>query len=62
MNSLAVRYALEFAIVIPAAVFALLPVMSSLRFSSSRALVVAGVLLSGSVALAAHVCGGARHE
>ena len=50
-----VRYALEFAIILPAAVFALLPVRCALRFNGLRFAAVTALLLLGIVVVSAYV-------
>lgn len=54
-ENLTLRYMFEFAIIIPAVVFAVLPVIDDLRFKSWPACITGGILLVGFVILGAYL-------
>lgn len=55
-TEITLRYALEFSIIIPAALFAFMPVNSYMRFTSLKSYIMAGVLLILSVFVSAYFC------
>ncbi|MBQ7732566.1 MAG: GHKL domain-containing protein [Synergistaceae bacterium] len=54
--NLFLRYSLEIALVIPMAVFAVLPVVNCLKFDSMRALIFAAVFLAAFILTGAYLC------
>ena len=56
MNNLALRYSLEFALVIPAAIFAVLPVIYNLKFDSLYALGLSVIFLGAFILTGAYLC------
>ncbi|MBQ6772812.1 MAG: sensor histidine kinase [Synergistaceae bacterium] len=56
MNNLALRYSLEFALIIPAAVFAVLPVIDDLKFDSLYALGLSIIFLGAFILTGSYLC------
>ncbi|MBQ9596461.1 MAG: hypothetical protein IJR35_11455, partial [Synergistaceae bacterium] len=54
--NLFLRYTLEFALVIPMAVFAVLPVIDNVKYDSIHALVLTGAFLAAFILTGAYLC------
>ena len=56
MNNIYLRYILEFAVIIPGAVFSLLPVQKNLRFRPALVYVIAAAIISFFIPAGSAVC------
>ena len=55
-TEITLRYALEFTMLIPAAIFAFMPVSEYMRFTSLKSYVIAGIFVIASIFASAYLC------